>query len=320
MNVKSPIEIDQLNEYSDRLYSVQNKFFTACIISIFISIFELSSDTTVFGFAINNANERIIELGACLIAVMFGLTYLLRLLEEKDIYKKIDKRISEIYSNYNNVVNDFKDSNKHYGEIHSDVQTLKEHFFDPKGVAYDNINSAISKWQNVKVDDAHFESDKIKEQCKIEISLMRRDITDKIQSFPANLNMKIDLFEGSLGRIEKVISNLETVSTNSRTKQSLAQKIRLRVIVINFVIPFILFIGVLVCVMCPKAVLKNLEQTFPKETDKTAVSRNNTIKPVMIDSEPYMIQKCNLRYPSQDLSHRDSKIDIQCILGDAKND
>lgn len=85
-----------IGDYSDRFYSIQQKFVSVSLVSIFISIFNLDSSSRFFGVAVTNLNERLIEVGFFLLSFSLAGLYAIRLFEERNIYNRIDQEIDRI--------------------------------------------------------------------------------------------------------------------------------------------------------------------------------------------------------------------------------
>lgn len=95
------LELDKpliLEDFSSQVYSVQAKFFSVAILSVFVCLFDLSSNSSFLGVTIEDLNERIIEFGLFGISLSLYVLLVLRMLEERDVFLKLDRDLEKIKS------------------------------------------------------------------------------------------------------------------------------------------------------------------------------------------------------------------------------
>lgn len=138
---KSP-EVMELEDFSKESHSVQTKFISVSLISLFICIFELEEDSKFFGVSAKDVNERVIEFGFFSVAFLLGCLYFLRILEERDVLIEQYEKISEVNKRYSLNALQLKES--HEAFVNSLENSPLLNVQSQSSRAYQNLQLAIN--------------------------------------------------------------------------------------------------------------------------------------------------------------------------------
>ena len=123
-----PIIVERFDDFSPQVTSLQTKFFSVSLLSLFVSIFDLDEKSKFFGVSANDVNERAIEFGVFFVAFLLGTKYLLRTWEERDTFLQISKRIKTLNSEYKSQVLKLQSSHEAFTEKIRNSGFLDERF------------------------------------------------------------------------------------------------------------------------------------------------------------------------------------------------
>lgn len=247
-------------DFSSNAHSVQTKFYTVSLISIFVSLFDLDTTSAFFGFRSVDVNERIIELGFFLIALCLGLLFFLRIWEERDIFHELDEETKRGLENYE--------------KRFQSMQTAFEGF---QGAILDSgfLNGTLSRnlyhsnrllqeaFVNVKNEilpaKDRGNTDRAEDEFRMALTKARVVFETDFEELKVDISQKSEILTQLISSWQMQLQHFLSISGNMKERKRLASKQRFRLILFDFFAPFITVLLVFCAFIFPEQSLFVLE-------------------------------------------------------------
>jgi len=238
-------------DFSDRLYSVQQKFLTVSVISIFISIFDLKGSSRFFGVETVELNERLIELGFYTVATLLGLLYALRLIEERNVISQIqiatDSIVDQIQADLNRIMRVNDEAEEQFQTIpllNGNHKKVLEHFLR-------SISGSI-KFIPIEKNKSSLEhSEKLVEQARERVFSAIASWQDTIQNSLNKLDETNDLLNVSIRHWGEMAASLKGIHGNPIGKTMLSGQRKFRIVLFEYTLPFVVFLAISLAFVFP---------------------------------------------------------------------
>lgn len=247
------------NDFSARFRAAYNKYVVAVVSSIFISVFNLCDESycenqRVLGFAVEQFDERVLELLSLLIAIFLGLNLLLRFLDERKVFVDVEHQLKLLYnqiiewsSNVKVEINKFTDINDKVIElernIHSSISAVgKLDAFFKKNPNVDKSLERLESIQNQHLETIVPNTINIVSSVQSSFSILSKDIVNlhqKISKLTSNVNptaLESSTFSKKLDEIE----------TSILSDKKFGKWANLRIWIVDIIAP--IFLMLLACI------------------------------------------------------------------------
>lgn len=239
-------------DFTDRLYSVQQKYFVVSMISIFISIFDLIDESKFFGVEVVNLNERLMEFGFYIVALFLGLLYSMRLLEERSVVSKIQSQTSLIITQLNSHAVDISNINS---EIAVDLQG-RGMLSEMATIQLNNFSASIIRVMQTQREMLARINDK-QRLSEIEIGI-RMQLNAELEAFIGTvkdliekLNRNSDQLSDAIEHWDEMAGSLMNVTANPVHRTVLSAQRKFRVVLFEYILPLVLFIVITLAFLFP---------------------------------------------------------------------
>ena len=229
-----------LKDFSPQVYSVQTKFYSVSLLSLFVCIFDLSSETAFLGVKIEDLNERLIEIGTAGVALLLFILLMLRVWEERDAFLQLDKYLSRIgraseieleriQTIQNNAIHQIRSS-----------QLLDGSLIRQAEVALNNSQAAMSKMeQKLSMISAPEFVSKTVGETKMTLTLVTQQVAQATADAVQRLNNNLQSTNEAVSRLELNGNAFIKSQGIIIGKKGLGYRRKTRIILFDYLLPLL---------------------------------------------------------------------------------
>jgi len=252
LNAVSETPIIEISDFSKEARAVQFKFVSVGLISLFVSIFKIDKNSSFFGVAVKNLNERLIEFGFFGIASLLGILYLWRLWEERDVFFKIDEKIRLLSEYARSEVPTIKRSIGDITIFIADFEKKSREIFETLASYEENLAKHIESTsvrfsklprtpENPKDRDYHIDVRKMADDALIQMDNLQMGVYEGVKDFQKTLLKEKNNVVSGASQIDGLIHALSKNVGDFRGFKRLNVKHRVRMLIFDITLPLILF-------------------------------------------------------------------------------
>ena len=246
----------EISDFSPKAHSVQTKFYTVSLISIFVSLFDLDNTSAFFGFKSTDANERIIELGFFCVTVCLAMLFFMRIWEERDVFRQLGERTKKLLADYKSNLIWLKEAHDEFSDTISGSGLLDNRFekkLESSILAHYKQFGGAASLEDVEkeVYQNFFAGGEV---TISDLIVLKRDITEKSQNFAHQLDYWA-----------QQLSVLTDTSTNPRESKKFAAKQKFRLVTFDVLLPVLVTFAVIFAFFFPDCSLFLLEHLVGSE-------------------------------------------------------
>lgn len=227
---------DDKSDFEDRTYTVSRNFSIAAIISVAMSVFQVSEDSSFFGVRFENTNEVYLEASCLVISLVLGLNLWLRYKSEsvsifdlseniKNYKSKLALQLEEIVKIYDHYIHNVKQQET----VDSYIESMQD-FVDAGSellpslaadysAVFDSSRGLWDMYQKGKEAGSDMDSWMSGQLGKPRQEILR--INDEQLKFFRSFATRTDSFENAFLALPEVISNLERESDKATIRLEL---------------------------------------------------------------------------------------------------